>query len=319
MTKKSELRVVGISHSPLMEFTSQPLPRAPQAPTFRAAATATGRELEAFDPELVVIFGPDHFSSFYYNAMPPFCVGVRAEGEGDFDSPRGPMPTDEALSLSCVRALYDAGFDPAVSYRMRLDHGYTLPLLYLFGSIDKIPVLPIFINGAAPPLASFARTFKFGEAVGRWLGGLGKRVLIIGSGGLSHDPPIGRIADAPPPVADFLINGGAIPYEGRMAMEPSIADACRDGIAGKLPIHPLNPDWDRWTLDCFTKGDLASIAALKDDEVTRTAGNSAHEVRCWLAAYAALAVNGPYKSKVNFYEPIQEWMVGTALAEARAA
>jgi 2,3-dihydroxyphenylpropionate 1,2-dioxygenase len=35
-------------------------------------------------------------------------------------------------------------------------------------------------------------------------------------------------------------------------------------------------------------------------------GNSAHEVRTWIAAYASLAATGPYEPRSRFHEPIPE-------------
>jgi 2,3-dihydroxyphenylpropionate 1,2-dioxygenase len=32
--------------------------------------------VEAFDPDLIVLFAPDHFNAFFYEIMPPFCIGV---------------------------------------------------------------------------------------------------------------------------------------------------------------------------------------------------------------------------------------------------
>lgn len=51
-------------------------------------------------------------------------------------------------------------------------------------------MLPVFINGVAAPLPGFQRTRLLGEAMGRFLNTLNKRVLILGSGGLSHQPPV---------------------------------------------------------------------------------------------------------------------------------
>jgi hypothetical protein len=37
--------------------------------------------LHAFNPDLVVVFGPDHFNGFFYELMPAFCIGTSAEAE----------------------------------------------------------------------------------------------------------------------------------------------------------------------------------------------------------------------------------------------
>ncbi|MQY21719.1 2,3-dihydroxyphenylpropionate/2,3-dihydroxicinnamic acid 1,2-dioxygenase [Nocardia sp. RB20] len=45
-------------------------------------------------------------------------------------------------------------------------------------------------------------------------------------------------------------------------------------------------------------------------------GGSAHEVRTWIAAYAALAAGGSYELEYRFYEAIPEWIAGFAVTTA---
>jgi len=66
----------------------------------------------------------------------------------------------------------------------------------LFGDATARPVIPIFINSVATPLGPLRRARALGAAVGTFLATLGKRVLVLGSGGLSHDPPVPTLATA---------------------------------------------------------------------------------------------------------------------------
>ena len=36
--------------------------------------------LHEFNPDLIVVFGPDHFNGFFYELMPMFCIGAAAQG-----------------------------------------------------------------------------------------------------------------------------------------------------------------------------------------------------------------------------------------------
>ena len=67
--------------------------------------------------------------------------------------------------------------------------------------------MPFFINSVAPPFTPVHRVRALGEAVGGYLSGLDKRVLLIGSGGLSHEPPVPTLETAPPHVVEGLIAG----------------------------------------------------------------------------------------------------------------
>jgi 2,3-dihydroxyphenylpropionate 1,2-dioxygenase len=40
------------------------------------------------------------------------------------------------------------------------------------------------------------------------------------------------------------------------------------------------------------------------------AGKSTHEVKTWVAAFAALSAFGPYQTEGRYYRPIPEWIAG---------
>jgi 2,3-dihydroxyphenylpropionate 1,2-dioxygenase len=56
-----------------------------------------------------------------------------------------------------------------------------------------------------------------------------------------------------------------------------------------------------------------------NDDMIAQAGNASHEVRTWVAAYAALASAGPYRMTGRYYRPIPEWIAGFAVATAITA
>lgn len=113
------------------------------------------------------------------------------------------MPTE--LALECARALHREDLDTAISYDMCVDHGNALSLTQLTGALARYDVLPIFLNCAADPRPSMRRSRLFGETVGRFLATRGLRVTIIGSGGLSHDPPTPRLRQVPHDIAQRLV------------------------------------------------------------------------------------------------------------------
>src|ERR1700678_630218 len=107
--------LVTMSHSPLMGYTEP----AGEARRRVDAAFETARGFIArFDPDLVVLFGPDHYNGFFYDMMPPFCVGAAAESIGDYDTPAGPLPVDHDAALALVRAVLAAEVDVTLSERM---------------------------------------------------------------------------------------------------------------------------------------------------------------------------------------------------------
>jgi 2,3-dihydroxyphenylpropionate 1,2-dioxygenase len=309
---RPQLELACASHTPLMAFTDPAGGRA----EVDAALRRLGERIEAFDPELVFQFSPDHYNGFFYDLMPPFCLGVQASAVGDWQTHSGPLKVPENIALGAHAAAAEAGVDLAVSYRMLVDHGFTQFWQITVGSAERYPIVPIFLNCAAPPLPAFSRVRALGEAIGRYAAGLGKRVLFVGSGGLSHDPPLPRMATADAQRRDFLIAGRNPGPEARAARQERILAAGRASAKGEGPCQPLNPEWDRRVLDLFAKQDLKAFDRFTDEEVSRLGGSGGAEIRAWQAAFAALASAGRYQAKVELYRPIPEWIVGMGVMHA---
>jgi 2,3-dihydroxyphenylpropionate 1,2-dioxygenase len=303
-----------MSHSPLMGFTE------PAADTrWRVDQALEGARgfIAAFEPELVVAFGPDHYNGFFYDMMPSFCVGAAAESIGDYDTAAGKLPVDHDAAMLCAKAALHAEIDVTFSERMYVDHGFAQPLELLLGGIDRVPVVPIFINCVAAPLGPPRRARLLGSAVGAAMATLARRVLFLGSGGLSHDPPVPTLEGAAPEVAAQLISEGRnLSPAQRAARQMRVIQAGRDYAAGVSTMQPLNPEWDRNFLAVLASGDLERIDSWSTDWFTEQAGHSSHETRTSIAAYAALAASGPYEVTASFYEPIPDWIAGFAVTTA---
>src|SRR6201993_2749385 len=77
-----------MSHSPLLNL---PGPSRDLLDDVEAAITRAGEFVRDYDPELVVTFSPDHYNGFFYKVMPPFCIGMSAQGVGDYGTHLGPL------------------------------------------------------------------------------------------------------------------------------------------------------------------------------------------------------------------------------------
>ena len=64
----------------------------------------------------------------------------------------------------CMRAVSSADFDLSLSQDFDVDHSIMVPLHFLTPHM-KIPIVPIFINGLAPPLPGAKRCYALGEMV----------------------------------------------------------------------------------------------------------------------------------------------------------
>ncbi|EYT51864.1 3-(2,3-dihydroxyphenyl)propionate dioxygenase [Dietzia sp. UCD-THP] len=308
------LALLAMSHSPLLEHADLDSEIvADLEKNFEIAR----KFVSEYNPDIVVNFGPDHYNGFFYNLMPAFCIGCAANSIGDYGSQSGPLDVPEEIARDLAQSVLRDGIDLSVSLQMEVDHGAVQPMEIIYGDITAKPLVPIFINSVAPPFTPVQRVRLLGESVGRYLSQLGKKVLIIASGGLSHDPPVPRIATATDAQRAALMGqGGPLSPEARDARQQRVIQAARDFAAGKADIQDLAPDWDREFLDIVSSGDLTPLDSWTPDEMTRIAGNSSHEVRTWIAGYAALSAAGPYTVTHSYYRPIKELIAGFALTTA---
>ncbi len=298
------------SHTPLKDYYAPP---APVQTEIDGCFERVRQQVADFAPEVILIFGPDHYNGFFYRLMPAFCIGAVTESIGDWNTPQGPLPGDPALAEAAVAHAHRSGVDVAISHQMEVDHGLTqtLQLIHPWETLPK--VLPVFINCVAAPRPPLARVVALGRALGEFAAGLGQRVLIVGSGGISHDPPVPLLAGAAPAVRERLIAGGALSPEARLARQARVIDEGRLQASGESENVPLNPVWDRAFLAALEAQDFAALSAYTDADISRDGGRGGHEIRCWVAVAAAMAALGAPPPRVELYHAIPAWVAGFAV------
>src|SRR5438874_13841160 len=72
--------------------------------------------LHKFNPDLVVVLGPDHFNGFFYELMPAFCICTAAEATRDWHLEGGPLRVPRELAMNCMRHPQSRDFDVALSH-----------------------------------------------------------------------------------------------------------------------------------------------------------------------------------------------------------
>lgn len=308
-------RLICMSHSPLMLVKSlRPKERDAEKRFYDTLRDYKAR-IKTHPPDVVVIFSPDHFNGFFYDMMPSFCIGTEAQSTEDWGLPKTELKVASELAESCIRHLHRRGFDVAISRRMKVDHGMSIPLIKLFGGVGRPMVLPIFVNCAADPRPSFKRVRRFGEAVGKFFADLDLNVLFIGSGGLSHDPPTPR-PDAPREVLQRLIDRHTPDHDEYRRREGRVMENALQLAAGTGPLMAPDRQWDKNFIDQLIEGDLKACDRYTDAGVDRDAGFGGHEARVWLAAFAAMQATQDFMATLDFYRVIPEWITGMAAAQA---
>lgn len=277
---------------------------------FWRAYEAQAAALRAFDPELVFVFGADHYEGQLMRSMPTFMVGQVAQSIDDAGGHPGPLDVPPDIARACAEHLVREDFDVSISYAMRVDHGFSSILHYALGAIDAKPVIPLFVNALSHPRPALRRCRQFGEAVGTFAASLGKRVAFLGSGGLSHEtgdifPQVFEAKD--PALRDFFIHGGA---QGALSAE-QYRKNLNAGLAEvnklleqKVPgVGQVRKAWDEEFLRTLTASpDLKAFDSWDDAQILEKGGNGAGEVREWIAAFAAARACGTSGINIDYYE-----------------
>jgi 2,3-dihydroxyphenylpropionate 1,2-dioxygenase len=277
------------SHAPGMERDVAGV----EGRAFRRGLDDARRAVEAFRPDLVVLFGVDHRRVFAA-VTPTFALVRSARLAAEGTIPNEPLDIRESLVDELAEALVGSGFDLAVCRDVVLDHGFGQPLHRLLGDPSRLPVVPIAVNAASPPLPRARRVIDFGTSVGALLAPRAERVVVLGTGGLSHSPPtlMGDRHDM-------------TELERRAIREAGLAAAA----------ELIDPDWDRRFLEAIGRWDIEALTSIVDRAGT-DAGVGANEVRAWLAAAAA---GSTHALSTVVYEPVREWITGMAVAIDDAA
>jgi hypothetical protein len=185
------------------------------------------QELDAFQPDLVVMWGDDQYENFRKDCVPPFCIFIEEQetykiGKPPLHAPQNVwnLPPDTEVMVQChkqaanqlTRHLLAEGFDVSYALEMRrgmLSHAFADALQYL--DFDRkgwsYPLLPFHVNcygnqlmttsaGTAgestgelsPPAPSPKRCFEIGRATARFFKASPWRTALVASSSWSHAP-----------------------------------------------------------------------------------------------------------------------------------
>ncbi len=180
----------GVSHAPGSTAWTELAPSGQKDAIYDGYARVA-RDLATSGADSVVIFSSEHWTNFFFDNMPAFCVGRADHYFGPVEPwlrvERTRVPGNAALAAELLRSLYAEGVDPSYSDEMELDHGTMVPIHFLLSGRMK-PVVPIIFNTLSEPMPSSDSCFRFGEAVGAALAKSERKVALIATGGLSHAP-----------------------------------------------------------------------------------------------------------------------------------
>ena len=216
--------------------------------SFYASLAGMRAEMEATEPDALIVVAAEHFANFFMNNMPSFAIGMADSFAGPIEDPawlgidKVSVPGNADLSRRVIERVMNR-CDVAYAEEWLFDHGITVPLHFLTPAYD-LPIIPVNINCQGPPLAPLHRVWELGEALRDAADAVPERIALIGTGGLSHWP--------------------ATPDSGK-----------------------INEAWDRDFLDRWCRNDRAALLDYDDGRLYAEAGQGGFEIRTYLAVSAA--------------------------------
>ena len=193
--------VFAASHGPLLVREWAAVPE-PQKERLTAGFRELGRRLAEARPDVLIEISPDHWVNFFLDNLPAVCIGVGEAHEGPpepflKDFPHKELNGHPGFAQHLARTALDAGFEPSLSHRLKLDHGFCIPLWRM--ELERLPhIVPMVVNSIEPPLPSIARCLAWGALVRQAVQSYREplRVALLATGGLSHsigEPTMGAI------------------------------------------------------------------------------------------------------------------------------
>jgi aromatic ring-opening dioxygenase catalytic subunit (LigB family) len=271
--------------------------RAPAAQRDRVfgAYRAVQEEIVRLRPDALVVVATDHLQAFPLTSVPAFAIGVGpiATGLGDAGVPPCTVSVHQGLARAVLDGCMTRGVELAFSEQVAIDHSFVMPLSLLTPRLD-VPIVPLAQNCNVPPRPSLQRSRELGQAIRASIqDGPRGRAVVIGTGGLSHW--VGS------PTRRAFMNRPTGTRIAELAAHPVVLEETGE----------INQEFDRRFLDQVAAGQLAEFAATWTPErIEEVAGNGAQELRNWFTTAAVVA---DARATVLAYEPVAEWLTGTAI------
>ena len=160
--------------------------------------------------------------------------------------------------------------------------------------------------------------------MGRYAPSLDKRVLFLGSRGLSHDPvryyPL--IGDASPEVEAWQMEGSAGVtfttdgwFENLLFQHIESGRMLARGLRTRAQIR-LNPKVDQQFLAIVESGALHELDDWKLENLYEETGVGFTDIHAWIAAVSANFACGGTVPVVDFYRDALEYAIGFGIAHA---
>lgn len=247
-----------------------------------AAFDEVANRIADIGPDAIVAVSVEHFTNFFLANLPAFAVITSGKH-------LGPVTAEMGEFLQIRQRHYPGAPELAQHiYRYALDHEFDPALAdggFDFDENFCVPLELLKVGAQAPAVP----------------------VVPIVVNGVNPPYP------TPKRCYDFgQMLRGAIEETSAVRSVVVLATGGLSHWVGMPQAGTINEDFDRDFLIRLESGDAKRLTDY-DDAVLDAAGNGAHEIRTWLVAAGAAGTS--FETLV--YEPVPEWLTGTAVAAAR--
>jgi len=194
-TQGSLVGVFATSHSPGMTGFPERAEAAQRNAVNDALAGLRAR-IAALRPDAIIAVSVEHFSNFSLANLPAFAIAtagsyrgpVTAEMAAFLNIGQRHYPGHAGLGEHLYRFALESEFDPAlVQGDFEFDENFCVPLQFLDPQA-QVPLVPVVVNGVNRPAPTARRCYDFGRMLRAAIEAqrLAQRVVVLGTGGLSH-------------------------------------------------------------------------------------------------------------------------------------
>jgi protocatechuate 4,5-dioxygenase beta chain len=232
-------------------------------------------------PDVVFLVYNDHANAFSLQIIPTFAIGCAAEFPPS-DEGWGPRPVPTVhghpeLAAHISQSVIQDDFDLTIVNEMTVDHGLTVPMSLMCGTVKEWPfrVIPFAVNVVQYPVPSGRRCYQIGKAIRKAVESFDEdlNVHIWGTGGMSHQ-----------------------------------LQGPRAGL--------INREWDAAFLEKLID-DPEDLSKMPHIEYVREAGSEGIELVMWLIARGAMGDKKPHVAHRFYHVPASNTAVGNLILEAR--
>ncbi len=228
------------------------------------------KEIEELQPDAIVIIASEHMKTFFYDNYPQYCIGVGEMAEGWGEA--GVPAHQVGICRDLANYILHQGVERG------FDFSWSVNMKLDHGFMSPLHLITPEMKFPIVPIFQNASTpplptFDRAASLGESLGEI------------IRDWPVSRRV--------VLIGTGGISH-----------------WVGTPEMGRINVDFDKEVLSWFSRGELHRLRSLASDEVGRSAGNGAQEIRNWVTVMAAVP---NAKAEILVYEPVQEWATGIGI------